>query len=115
MRIGIHLVLHTEDRGFATTVLSEFLAVVPAGEPHVEPYHKGGTSAQFELSIADRDWPDAVLACLRMAQSFGYSWSLSGDVDNEIELTATRLAVPGIEWAHVWMHRRENGAPAGPR
>lgn len=111
MRIGIHLVLHTEDRQAAETVLSEFASLVPSGEPAVEPYHKGGTSARFAIEIADRDWPDAVLECLRMAQSFGYTWSISGDADSEIILVSSKFAIPGIWWSHVWMHRWENDAP----
>lgn len=105
MKLAITLVLKTEKTPNAMTVVSRLNEVISAQFLTLEGYEKGGVKAFLEKEIVAPSWPEAVLATLTTAQSFGGSWTVLGNVEDELNLVGKSFSLSGIEWAELYLLR----------
>lgn len=68
-------------------------------------YDKGGFEVNATVHIPDVPWPDMVLSTLTIAQHFGYTWTLSGDLSDGIEISCDRFKIQGLEHAGLHLGR----------
>ena len=69
---------------------------------HVEdlkPYDKGGFEANLSGKTAAIGRADGILELIALAQSFGRSWALTGDINDELDLTSREFTVSGVTFA----------------
>ena len=105
MQLEISLVLETEKEEKALRVVGRLNQLIQAGTPQLEKYHKGGTKAFLKKDLPEIDWPDAVLMGLNLAQTFGGSWTILGNAEEELNLVGTEFSVVGINWAEILLLR----------
>lgn len=105
MELHIHCILTTEKEANASAVISRLNRIVPGELLSLEKYPKGGTSAQLAMDLPPISWASTVLHCLQLAQSLGQGWTISGAIENEVDLCTNELRVSGVEWAHLWISR----------
>ncbi|MHA3913511.1 anticodon-binding domain-containing protein [Halovulum sp. GXIMD14793] len=105
MNLSISLVLETEDERKALRVVSRLNKIIDASTPDLEAYHKGGTQAYLHKTLPESQWPEAFLAGVLVAQSFGYGWTLLGDAEEELDLVGNEFKISGIEWAQLYLKR----------
>lgn len=63
----------------------------------VDHYHKGGHLVTFTIEHEFDDWIATVYDVIAFAQRMGYGWSISGFIDEELDLIATDLSIAGIK------------------
>lgn len=105
MKLAIILVLKTEKTEAALTVVLRLNKVISAELLTLEKYEKVGIKAFLEKEISEIRWPDAILAALTTAQSFGRSWTIIGNAEEELNLVGNSFSLSGIEWAEVSLLR----------
>ena len=98
--------MSSEKEANAIRVLQQLNEIIEAGTPKLEKYHKGGMKAELSKTIYVNDWSEACLSTLTLAQSFGRSWTLTGDIERELYLVADQFKLPGIEWAELALIRQ---------
>lgn len=67
----------------------------------IESYHKGGFVCSFTMPLVTTSWPDAILETLLKAQMVGRGWTISGDIDKELDAWSNETAMPGIRSLHI--------------
>ena len=105
LKLTITLVLETENEKNALTVVSQLNKLISAGAPTLENYHKGSLKALLEKDLLENRWPDAYLAGLSVAQTFGRSWTVLGCANDELSLVGNEFSIPGIKWAELSLMR----------
>jgi hypothetical protein len=68
----------------------------PIQELAVEPYHSGGFVAVFVTLHSGPKWSDFVFEVIELAQRIGYSWTLTGDVRQQLDGFSNKPASPGV-------------------
>lgn len=72
----------------------------------LEPYHKGGFVARYEIPVMASDWPNAVLEVLQFTQGFARGRVLNGSIENELDLISNELFISGATMAHLTLSRK---------
>ena len=106
MKLTITLVLKTEETEKALRVISKLNQIIQADAPELEKYHKGGIKAVLSKDLHEVLWPNACISTMSTAQLFGRSWTLIGNIEEEISLVSEMFSVPGIEWAELSLIRQ---------
>ena len=75
---------------------------VEVSDESIEPYHKGGHVVCFTVNHATADWKEFIFEVIQFGQRVGYSWTLSGDVQAQLDGWSNRVAVSGIQ-SMQWM------------
>jgi hypothetical protein len=83
----------------------------------VRPYHKGGVVAEARALYPLASWEEVVCELLREAQLIGRCWTVTGHIDEALDLHANEFSVTGITFATVCAQRglpshRETSSPA---
>lgn len=68
---------------------------------HIEAYSKGGYQCTLNIEHSVEDWQQAVYECLIIAQAIGYSWTITGNVTEEIDLWSNKTKFSGITSFHL--------------
>ncbi|WP_420859300.1 hypothetical protein [Marivivens marinus] len=102
--------LTTEKEGNARSVVNRVNKIIQAGHPTFEKYDKGGTKVSLEKELPETVWSGAILAGLKLAQSIGSGWQVSGFADEELTLVSSSFSVSGIEWACFSLQRNQTEA-----
>ena len=63
----------------------------------IEDYHKGGHVVTFDISHESDDWMTTVYEVISIAQQMGHGWSISGFIDEVLDLTSTCTSIVGIK------------------
>ena len=80
----------------------------------VEKYLNKGSLALCETTIKSIEWKDKVFEVLKFAQTFGLSWSISGDIEEEINISTTRFSAgDGVSLADIQLTKTENSRTNG--
>ncbi len=108
MKLAVTVVLETEKEENALRVVSRLNKLISADLTKLEKYHKGGTKALLQKDLSETHWPDAYLAGISVAQSFGRGWTVCGCANEELDLIGEDFSVSGIVWAHLHMSRCMN-------
>ncbi|MEO0413006.1 MAG: hypothetical protein AAF221_14330 [Pseudomonadota bacterium] len=101
MQARIRLILETERGKNARSICAKLNQVIVASDPGLSRYYKGGTSAVFSRDVVAFEWPEVIMEILQLTQAFGRSWTVTGDIDNELSLVTTEFSLAGITWAEV--------------
>lgn len=101
----LRLILDVEKVEKARRVLNRILPLLDAEAASLQAYEKGGFEAWLTLRLAPKDWSGQVLNAIALAQTFGYGWSLFGDIRDSLEMTAREFAIPGLKFACLTLER----------
>ena len=101
----MRLIVDAKSERSALRVVDRLLGLVEAKITGIEPYHKGGFEVRMTLPVGAADWPTRVLTLLQRAQTIGYGWTLTGDVETDVSLTCESLKLPGLEFAALDLRR----------
>ena len=101
----LRLIIDAKSERSALRVVERLRRLVEAEVESIEPYNKGGFECCLALSVAGASWPDKVVSVVSAAQSFGYGWTISGSIDEEVDIVASRFSVPGLEFANLTLRR----------
>jgi hypothetical protein len=71
----------------------------------VYDYHKGGHVVTFNIEHDFDQWQGVAYDVIACAQQLGHGWSLSGFIDEELELISTGISVAGIAMATCFCPR----------
>ena len=83
----------------------------PYADLHLERYAKGGFMGKFQLNHQDElSWSDLVLEAIKIAQSLGRGWYLTGSAEDDLSgVFSTHsggcAVIPGLLWAE-WQVRK---------
>jgi hypothetical protein len=61
-----------------------------------ESYSEGGYVVTFDLCHIHEHWNDIVVDVITCAQNAGYQWFLSAFIQEEIDITSTKIMISGI-------------------
>jgi len=75
------------------------------GELNVNDYHKGGHVVTFDIDHEFDDWPTTVYDVIACAQLIGHGWSISGFIDEEMDLIANGTSISGIKMVSCFCPR----------
>ncbi len=74
----------------------------------VEKYLNKGCLSTCSVELESKDWTQLVYKTILFAQRFGYGWSISGSIEEEVNLSTTGInAGCGITLADIYISRRE--------
>jgi hypothetical protein len=97
----LRVTLDAHNEKNAQTTLSRLRKTIGGEMASLEPYHKGGFTACLAIDLPAGTWPELVVAALSLAQDFGYGWEVTGGIDEEVELNASRFRLAGITSASL--------------
>jgi hypothetical protein len=100
----------------ARRVLENVVAAlgVEATDITLEPHHKGGHVAVFQVKHPPASWAETVVAAIALAQRLGRGWQLLGSIEDDPEgwLAVERsgdCSVSGVTAAWWHLASRESG------
>ena len=103
--VRLRLILDVGTQEGARGSLGRLLRGLEGEITGLQAHHKGGFEAWLALPLAPKDWPEQVLNAIALAQTFGYGWSLFGDIRDSLEMTAKEFAIPGLKFACLTLER----------
>lgn len=71
----------------------------------IDDYHKGGHVVTFDISHEFEAWQAVVCDVIGCAQRMGRGWSISGFIDEELDLISNDLSIPGIKMVSCFCAR----------
>ena len=74
-------------------------------EINVDDYHKGGHVVTFDIEHKFDDWAATVYDVISCAQQMGHGWSISGFIDEELDLATTGTLIGGIKMVSCFCPR----------
>ncbi len=107
MQFRLVVILETEKNETALRVISNLNKIILSELESLEPYHKGGMNCVLRKDVEALNWETAVFSCLELAQSFGRSWELTGQIDEQVDLVSSEISVSGVNWAHLQLVRNQ--------
>lgn len=75
------------------------------GQMIVDDSHKGGHVVKFDIEHEFDDWIATVYDVLSCAQKMGHGWSISGFIDEELDLIANGASISGIKMVSCFCPR----------
>lgn len=69
--------------------------------PNIEPYHKGGYVCSFVIEEESNNWAEIVYKTLQQAQIIGRSFSITGNINKELDLWSNESLIVGVESVHI--------------
>jgi hypothetical protein len=100
--LSIRLILETNKEQNALKVLARLKKLFEFELRGLSPYFKGGYEANIVVDLHDGPWPGVVFRTIEVAQSFGKGWGIGGEVQDEIDLSASGgFAVSGVKFAWI--------------
>ena len=75
---------------------------VGVSEEKVDAYHKGGFVVSFCVDHDVNQWNDFVVEVIAFGQRVGYGWSLSGDINQQVDGWSNESRISGIQ-SIQWM------------
>jgi len=74
-------------------------------EINVADYIKGGHIVTFDIGHDFSDWTAVAIDVISCAQQMGHGWSISGFIEEELELFSTGTSVAGIKMVSCYCPR----------
>ena len=74
-------------------------------ELKVDDYHKGGHVVTFDIGHEFDDWAAVAYDVISCAQQMGHGWSISGFIEEELELISTGTSIAGIKMVSCFCPR----------
>jgi hypothetical protein len=71
----------------------------------INDYHKGGHVVTFDIQHEIDQWEAAAYDVIACAQRMAAGWTLSGSIDEELDLIATKTSVAGIKMVSCFCPR----------
>jgi hypothetical protein len=68
-------------------------------------HEEGGFVATCTTELSPTSWPELVFEALSVSQRVGHSWSLSGNIAEELDIWSSKSRIPGIVSIHLRMPR----------
>lgn len=68
----------------------------------IEPYHKGGFVCSCSIELPFSSWPEIVLSVISIAQIIGRAWTLTGDINTEVEMWSNESVIIGVKNLNVF-------------
>jgi len=81
------------------------LASRTPGSIAVEPYHKGGHLITAATVLSETSWPHCVLESLSLAQRVARGWSITGNIQEELDAWSNESSVSGVTSIHLQLAR----------
>ena len=99
MRIIWNIHTQTKSKEKAERILFKVAEAlnVETGPIFVEKKGDGGCLCVFSHNLNSENLEECVYESFVMAQRIGYSWSLNGNIEEEIDLWSEKLQLPGIK------------------
>jgi len=69
---------------------------IKGDSPSIDKYHKGGYVCSFSVEETSPSWEVVVIQTLQKAQIVGRSWSISGNIEIELDLWSNESTVSGV-------------------
>ncbi len=63
----------------------------------IEPHDEGGFVVRLKSVLESPSWAGQVLEVIQLAQSVGYGWTLSGCIEEEIQLGSSATRIGGVQ------------------
>ena len=71
----------------------------------VEPYHKGGHVITATITLVETSWPNCVLEALSLSQKVARGWSITGNIEEELDAWSNESSVSGVTSVQVQLAR----------
>jgi len=95
----LRIIISSPKKAGAEKILSRLQSLVGLEVLDFGPYDKGGFEVNATIHIPASAWPEMILSAFTIVQQFGYTWTLSGDITEGIEISCDRFKIQGLEYA----------------
>ena len=85
----------------ADIVFGRVRDAIEANLQSLKPYHKGGFEACLTVPVPSGRWPEQVVFVIGVAQATGRGWTLTGDIESDVDLLTDDLRFPGLTFANL--------------
>ena len=99
MRIVWAIYTETKSKEKAKIILAKIskMLEIELGDTIIQQNDKGGCSCVFSQIISSENWKESVFECLSIAQKVGYFWSVSGNIEEEIDIWSEKIKLTGVK------------------
>lgn len=104
------VVFNTTSRHASRVILSRLSKVLEFELVELYPDQGKGCEASIQLEIQGKAWSDRAIALISLAQTVGHSWTLTGDIDTEVDLSCAKFSESGIKFMWIQMEREKSSS-----